>query len=136
MSNWSAFREKNFIRAAISNWKKCEFSRFLVICERILRYSDRKSSKIVLWTRPNTKTLFQRTTVTSFINFNIDLGCRGFMSNLKSAIFDIFIINSESILPFWTGNRRGHFSAYCQFKLPGPNEPPCQFIMKSKYIKA
>ena len=113
---WRKFREKKILAPGDFKLKKWDFSLFLVICEKILPYSDRKYSKIFLWTLPNTKTLFQRTTMPSFINFDINLGWRDFLSNLKSAIFDIFIINSEIILPFWTGNRRGYFSAYCQFE--------------------
>ena len=139
IKQYAIFREFGFyffFRKPISKWKKFDFSRFLVISERILPFSDRKSSRIFSWTQPKTRDFSQRTTMASFRNIYIDLGCRGFMSNLKNAIFDIFFINDEIILPFWTGNQRWYSSAYWQFRKPGPKEPPCQFIMNSKYIRA
>ena len=97
----------------ISKWKNFDFSRFLVISERILPFSDRKSSRIFSWTQPNTRDFSQRTTMASFRNIYIDLGCRGFMSNLKNAIFDIYdlALKTEN-LSLWKTEKNQFFEIY------------------------
>ena len=76
---------------------------------------------LFLCIQPVGKTRPKWTTMPSFRDFLIDLGCRGVFQIEKNAIFQFFLTFFQVFCSFVTGNRQEFTFAYSQLDRPDPN---------------